>query len=156
MYTYELDQVNSANSPIIFMINIWSVRVVRVVWLVRVVQLVQVVSITSLNDMHSENIFYDIYMVFMVYTIKLSRKSDMSRWADRRTDGIVKIELEFWTQNSQFGQHFEADVCLRLCNVWKYNWEDRSRGEVIPCTWFHSFFSRKKSEIRNTFLGSEK
>ena len=28
----------------------------------------------------------------------------MSRWADGRTDGIVKIELEFWTQNLQFVQ----------------------------------------------------
>ena len=28
----------------------------------------------------------------------------MSRWTDRRTDRIVKIELEFWTQNSQLIQ----------------------------------------------------
>ena len=35
---------------------------------------------------------------------------------------------------------------------------NKDKGEVIPCTWFHSFFSRKKSEIQIafTFSRSEK
>ena len=34
----KLDQVNNANSVVIFLINLWSIRVSRVVWLVRVGQ----------------------------------------------------------------------------------------------------------------------
>ena len=33
---------------------------------------------------------------------------------------------------------------------------NKDRGEVIPRTWFHSFFSRKKSEIRIAFTFFEK
>ena len=33
---------------------------------------------------------------------------------------------------------------------------NKDRGEVIPSTWFHSFFSRKKSEIRIAFTFFEK
>ena len=32
----------------------------------------------------------------------------------------------------------------------------KDRGEIIPCTWFHSFFLRKKSEIRIAFTFFEK
>ena len=38
-----LDQINNANSAIIFLINLWLVRVVRVVWLVSVVKVVRLV-----------------------------------------------------------------------------------------------------------------
>jgi len=33
---------------------------------------------------------------------------------------------------------------------------NKDKGEVIPCTWFHSFFSRKKSEIQIAFTFFEK
>ena len=33
---------------------------------------------------------------------------------------------------------------------------NKDRGEIIACTWFHSFFSRKKSEIRIAFTFFEK
>ena len=33
---------------------------------------------------------------------------------------------------------------------------NKDRGEVIPRTWFHSFFSRKESEIRIAFTFFEK
>ena len=33
---------------------------------------------------------------------------------------------------------------------------NKDRGEIIPCTWFHSFFLRKKSEIRIAFTFVEK
>ena len=39
------DQVNNADSAIIFLINHWSVRIVKVVWSVRVVEVVQDVQI---------------------------------------------------------------------------------------------------------------
>ena len=44
---WKQDQVNNANSAIIFLINQWSFRIVQVVWLVRVVQVVQHVQIVQ-------------------------------------------------------------------------------------------------------------
>ena len=45
------DQVNNADSAIIFLINHWSVRIVKVVWSVRVVEVVQDVQIV--HDWHA-------------------------------------------------------------------------------------------------------
>ena len=44
---FKQDQVNNADSAIIFLINHWSVRIVKVVWSVRVVELVQDVQIVQ-------------------------------------------------------------------------------------------------------------
>ena len=43
----EQDQVNNADSAIIFLINNWSVRLVRMVKLVQDVQIVQVVQVVQ-------------------------------------------------------------------------------------------------------------
>ena len=61
---YKQDQVNNADSAIIFLINNWSVkvvwlvRVVEVVQDVQIVQVVQVVKVVSLDDMHTEDIYF--------------------------------------------------------------------------------------------------
>ena len=44
---FKQDQVNNADSVIVFLINYWSVRIVKVVILVRVVELVQDVRIVQ-------------------------------------------------------------------------------------------------------------
>ena len=59
----------------------------------------------SLDDMQK------IY--FMVKTIKLSRKVEMSRWADTRTDGIVKMGLK----SAMRLKHIFSGVAKQPCLV---------------------------------------
>ena len=88
---------------------------------------------------------------------------------------ILRYELEKETEiglvqtwSTGFGQDFKTEIwpifwgwCL--LGIWQYLEIQLGtkiyliyRGEVIPRTWFHSFFSRKKSEIRIAFTFFEK
>ena len=60
--------------------------------------MVRVVRIINLDDKHSENILFS-WSKPSNYQEKVRCHDGQT---DIRTDGIVKIELEFWTQNSQY------------------------------------------------------
>ena len=83
------DQVNNADSAIIFLINHWSVRIVKVVWSVRVVEVVQDVQI--------------------IHVVHWSKWSKWSRWYGQKVESSavfclsrirnIKVRNKSWLIN---------------------------------------------------------
>ena len=71
-------------------------------------------------------------------------------WFRHRAQGLIKI------LKLKFGQYFEADMLTWDLTIFGNTMGNKDRGEIIPHTWFHSFLSRKKREIRIAFTFFEK
>ena len=69
----ELDQVNNANSVIIFFVDRWSVRVIRVVWSVRVVQLVQLVhlQVSLVRVVRMVKLVHVVHVVQVIHVVQV-------------------------------------------------------------------------------------
>ena len=99
------DQVNNADSAIIFLINHWSVRIVKVVWSVRVVEVVQDVQI--------------------VHVVHWSKWSKWSRWYGRKVESsavfclsrIRKKSLIVFEKAWDFVQQKGINLIF-FCRVW--------------------------------------
>ena len=103
--------------------------------------------------------FYDEKLILPNFS-RLRRVATSVSYPEVRIRKETEIGL-VQTWSTGFGQDFKTEIWpmlwgwyLRFVILWKYNWEQR--GKVIPRTWFHSFFSRKKSEIQIAFTFFEK